>query len=218
MHHIHQIRRYLRQSLIVLLALAALLAIYVLITGDLGWLEIKSLLSAFIAFAAGLNGLTCALCRHQLRRHWLAWLGVGLGSLSALLLLIQLWANVQSPLYWKLCGLALTWTLTYTHSLLTVMVELDGWRQRLLIPATRACGIALGLLTSVALLAEVYNSLLIRSFSVLAILTGFCTLMLVLLHRRHLPLTPRLVLQPLPDGLYRDVREGRLYKVSPADE
>lgn len=215
MHPLHLVRRYLRQSLILLTSVAALLAIYVLLTGELGWLELKSLLSAFILFAAGLNGLACALCRHQLPRHWPAWFGAGLGGLGALLLLGQLWFDIQNPLYWKLCGLTLIWTLTYTHSLLPVLITLDGWRKTLLIPATRACGIALGLLTSVALVSEHYSSLLIRSFSVLIILTGFCTLLLVFLQQRHSDRPQRLVLEPLPDGLFQDVRSGDYYRVTP---
>lgn len=119
------IRRYFTTGLIVLLSLVALQTIYVLITGELGWGEVKALLTALIGFAAGLNAITCLTCRHEVPKPWLAWCGVGLG--------------ISAPVcYWPCCGWIFTvtllasyrrdlvWTLVYTHCLLPSLIKLQA--------------------------------------------------------------------------------------------
>ena len=210
------IRRYFTTGLIVLLSLVALQAIYVLITGELGWGEVKALLTALIGFAAGLNAITCLTCRHEVPRPWLAWCGVGLGILSACLLLALLWLDIHSPHYWQVTGVTLVWTLVYTHCLLPSLVKLEGWKQRYLVPLTRACSLLLGGLISYAIVWGVYAGWLIRSFSVLCILVGFFTLLLIILHRRNQHVAPRLILTQGENDLYMDT-SGRYYRVTPVE-
>lgn len=210
------IRRYFTTGLIVLLSLVALQAIYVLITGELGWGEVKALLTALIGFAAGLNAITCLTCRHEVPRPWLAWCGVGLGILSACLLLALLWLDIHSPHYWQVTGVTLVWTLVYTHCLLPSLIKLEGWKQRVLVPLTRASSLLLGGLLSYAIVGGVYAGWLVRTSSVLCILVGFFTLLLVILHRRNKSLTPQLILTQSEDGLFMDA-SGRYYRVTPVE-
>jgi hypothetical protein len=210
------LRRYFTTGLIALLSLVALLAIYVLITGELGWSEIKALLTALIGFAAGLNAITCLTCRHEVPKPWLAWCGVGLGILSACLLLALLWLNIQAPHYWQVTGVTLVWTLVYTHCLLPSLIQLEGWKQLILVPLTRACSLLLGGVLSYSIISGVYTGWLIRTFSVLCILVGFFTLLLVILHRRTKSLTQRLILTQSADGLFMDA-SGRYYQVTPVE-
>jgi len=132
------IRRYFSTGLIVLLSLVAAMAIYVLVTGEIGWGEIKALLTALIGFAVGLNAVTCLTCRHEVRRVWYVWVGVALGILCGLMLMPLLWFDIPVPHYWQICSVTLTWTLIYTHCLLPVLIRLEGWKQVLFIPLTRA--------------------------------------------------------------------------------
>ena len=210
------IRRYFTTGLITLLSLVALLAIYVLITGELGWTEIKALFTALIGFACGLNAVTCLTCRYEVPKLWMAWVGVALGILSALLLLGLLWLNIQSRHYWQINGVVLVWTLVYTHCLLPSLVKLEGWKQRYLVPLTRACSLLLGALISYAIVWGVYAGWLIRTFSVLCILVGFFTLLLVILQRKLKAPEIRLVLKRCADGRYVDAA-GLHYQVHRED-
>ncbi len=210
------IRRYFTSGLIAILSLVAALAIYVLITGVWGWAEIKALLTALIGFAAGLNAVTCLTCRHEVKRSGYVWVGVALSTLSALLLICLLWFNINSSHYWQITSVTLIWTLVYTHCLLPVLIKLEGWKKRLLVPITRGSGLLLGALLSYAVISNVYAGWLVRSISVMTILVGFFTLLLVILHRRNQGLAGRLVLRQSTDGLYVD-NSGRYYKVTPVE-
>ena len=215
MPHLH-IRRYFTTGLIVMLSLVATLAIYVMITGEWGWAEVKALLTALIGFAAGLNAVTCLTCRHEVQRTWYVWIGVTLSILSALLLIALLWFNINASHYWQITSVTLIWTLVYTHCLLPVLIKLEGWKQRTLVPITRASGLILGSLLSYAVISNVYAEWLIRSISVMTVLVGFFTLLLVILHRRNQGLAGRLVLRQSADGLYID-GSGRYYTVTPVE-
>lgn len=210
------IRRYFSTGLIVLLSLVAAMAIYVLVTGEIGWGEIKALLTALIGFAVGLNAVTCLTCRHEVRHVWYVWVGVALGILCGLMLMALLWFDIPVPHYWQICSVTLTWTLIYTHCLLPVLIRLEGWKQVLFIPLTRACAILLGGLLSFAIISQNYGEWLVRTLSVLIILLGFFTLLLVILHRRNQGLSQRLVLYKSEDGTFRDAT-GRYYQVTPVE-
>lgn len=210
------IRRYFSTGLIVLLSLVAAMAIYVLVTGEIGWGEIKALLTALIGFAVGLNAVTCLTCRHEVRRVWYVWVGVALGILCGLMLMPLLWFDIPVPHYWQICSVTLTWTLIYTHCLLPVLIRLEGWKQVLFIPLTRASAILLGGLLSFAIISQNYGEWLVRTLSVLTILLGFFTLLLVILHRRNQGLSQRLVLYKSEDGTFRDAT-GRYYQVTPVE-
>ena len=210
------IRRYFSTGLIVLLSLVAAMAIYVLVTGEIGWGEIKALLTALIGFAVGLNAVTCLTCRHEVRRVWYVWVGVALGILCGLMLMPLLWFDIPVPHYWQVCSVTLTWTLIYTHCLLPVLIRLEGWKQVLFIPLTRGSAILLGGLLSFAIISQNYGEWLVRTLSVLIILLGFFTLLLVILHRRNQGLSQRLVLYKSEDGTFRDAT-GRYYQVTPVE-
>lgn len=210
------IRRYFTTGLIAILSLVASLAIYVLITGALGWAELKALLTALIGFAIGLNAVTCLTCRHEVKRVWYVWIGVALGILSGCLLINLLWFNISSSHYWQITSVTLIWTLVYTHCLLPVLIKLEGWKQRLFVPITRASGLLLGGLLSYTIIGNTYAEWLIRCISIMTILVGFFTLLLVILHRRNQGLAGRLVLQQSADGLYVD-SSGRYYTVTPVE-
>ena len=210
------IRRYFSTGLIVLLSLVAAMAIYVLVTGEIGWGEIKALLTALIGFAVGLNAVTCLTCRHEVRRVWYVWVGVALGILCGLMLMPLLWFDIPVPHYWQICSVTLTWTLIYTHCLLPVLIRLEGWKQVLFIPLTRASAILLGGLLSFAIISQNYGEWLVRTLSLLIILLGFFTLLLVILHRRNQGLSQRLVLYKSEDGTFRDAT-GRNYQVTPVE-
>ncbi len=210
------IRRYFSTGLIVLLSLVAAMAIYVLVTGEIGWGEIKALLTALIGFAVGLNAVTCLTCRHEVRHVWYVWVGVALGILCGLMLMALLWFDIPVPHYWQICSVTLTWTLIYTHCLLPVLIRLEGWKQVLFIPLTRGSAILLGGLLSFAIISQNYGEWLVRTLSVLIILLGFFTLLLVILHRRNQGLSQRLVLYKSEDGTFRDAT-GRYYQVTPVE-
>ena len=210
------IRRYFSTGLIVLLSLVAAMAIYVLVTGEIGWGEIKALLTALIGFAVGLNAVTCLTCRHEVRHVWYVWVGISLGILSGLMLIALLWFDIPVPHYWQICSVTLTWTLIYTHCLLPVLIRLEGWKQVLFIPLTRGSAILLGGLLSFAIISQNYGEWLVRTLSVLIILLGFFTLLLVILHRRNQGLSQRLVLYKSEDGTFRDAT-GRYYQVTPVE-
>lgn len=211
-----QIRRYFTTGLIVLLTLVAALAIYVLVTGELGWAEVKALLTALIGFAVGLNAVTCLTCRHELPRPWMAWAGVAFGMVSGVMLLTLLWWNIQSSYYWQITSVTIIWTLVYTHCLLPSLIRLEGWKQRYLVPLTRASSLLLGALLSYGVVGSFYSGWLLRTISVMTILVGFFTLLLVILHRRNQQVTPRLILTESSDGLYMDA-SGRYYRVTPVE-
>ncbi len=212
------VRKYLTSGLIGLLTLVAITAIYVLITGELGWAELKALLSVLILFAAGLNAVTCISCRPALPRPGLAWVGVGLGTVSAILLLLLLWSNGWLNLnwqrWWQPTSVLLVWTLVYTHCLWPVLVRLDGTAQRWLIPLTRASSLLLGALLSYGIIANNADSLLLRGIAVISILVGFFSLVLVILHRRQQPGRQRLALTATDEAdIYQD-GNGQYYRVT----
>ena len=212
------VRQYLTSGLIGLLSLVAITAIYVLITGELGWAEIKALLSVLILFAAGLNAVTCMSCRPALPRAGLAWVGVGLGTLSAVLLLLLLWSNGWLNLnwqrWWQPTSVLLVWTLIYTHCLWPVLVRLDGAIQRWLVPLTRLSSLGLGALLSYGIIANNADSLLLRGIAIVSILVGFFSLVLVILHRRQQPGRQRLWLTATEaHDVYQD-GNGKYYRVT----
>lgn len=210
------VRRYFTSGLITLLCLMAALAIYVLITGEIGWTELKALFTALICFGAGLNAVACLACKHEVPHPSLVWFGVAAGCLTGGLLLALLWFDIQLMSYWRLTGVTLIWTLVYTHCLVPSLIRVMGWQGRLLVPLARLSSLCLGILLTYGLLTSNYESWMIRTASVLTILVGFFTLLLVILQRKLKAPEIRLVLKRCADGRYVDAA-GLHYQVHRED-
>ena len=98
-------RRNLKKALLYLLVgsviLGAVLGIILVLRNKWGWFEVRVILTTVTVALASLCGLACDVSRTPRGKNLLPRCGLGLTFVSAGLILIGMWSDMDSEGYWK---------------------------------------------------------------------------------------------------------------------
>ena len=202
-------------SFIVFLAISALFAIASVMFGKFGEFEFKALISTSVIALASIGSLCCSAYSSRKRDPLPGISGIVLAAVSALMIILGIWTEMNSADYWKITAVFSFFAVALAHSLALLTVRLrreHGWIQL----AAMLDIFALAAFLSIMVLGELGDEGLFKFVAVLAILATLATLVIPILGRlaKSQPRRPsdRLSLTRRKSGLYED-QQGRLYEL-----
>ena len=176
------LRRGFIATLVISLAISALIAIYFFIFGDFGETEGKILLTTLSISFYSLTGIGSAAPLERGGR-WPAFsfFGLAVAVVGFSLFLPGIWAEwFEKEAYGKSMALVALFSTSFTQAGLLSLVRLTG-RVSLLLPATVTVIFALASLASAMIIAEEGGEGYVRALAVLAVLDGFGTVTIPIL-------------------------------------
>ena len=215
---ISRVRKGSLYSFIGFLAISALLAITCVLSGEFGDFEIKVLITTSVIAVASICSLCCSAYSNRKENALPGLGGISVAAVSASMLIVGVWAEIDSEGYWKATAICSVFAIAFAHSLALLAVELRPTYSWLRI-GTGINIFALAALISVLILVEIDDDYegVFKLVAVLAILAALETLVIPILGRlakvaptqagEALSLTRR------EDGTYED-KGGRIYRVS----
>lgn len=200
-------------TMVVFLALSALIAIWALLSGEFGDTQERVVLTTLTISFASICAMACAAFVEKRGLVLVGGAGVATAALAALVTIVAIWAEFDNS-FWRATASAIVIAIAYAHALLLFIPTLaKGYRW-----SQSAAAVTLAVLTA----------MLVRMFWSDGLGDGFYRLMgvdavLVVLFSLLVPLCARLgastesaKLTLYPDaepGIYRD-RSGHAYRVT----
>jgi hypothetical protein len=213
---ISRVRKGSLYSFIAFLGISALLAITSVLSGKFGEFEIKVLITTSVIAVASICSLCCSAYTSRSQNSLPGVAGVSFAGISAAMLIIGVWAEMDSEGYWKTTAVLSVFAIAFAHSLALLAVRLrptHSWLQL----GTAINIFALAAIISIMIVGEIDGEGMLKLVAILAILAGLETLVIPIVGRlaktalsqvrETLSLTKR------EDGVYEDKR-GRLYEVN----
>jgi len=213
---ISHVKKGFLYSFIVFLAASAIIAITSILAGRFGNLEIKVLITTTAIAVASICSLCCSAYTNQSKKNLPSIAGISLAGVSAILLCIAVWMEIDSAGYWKTTAILSVFAIAFAHSLALLVVRLRpiySW-------------LRLGTTINIFILATIISGMIeagsaeegiFKLITVLAILVALETLVIPILGRLAKPesnhITETLSLAKREDGMYEDKR-GHLYEVN----
>ncbi len=178
----NNLKKPLLYALIISVVLGAMLGIVLVLRNTWGWFEIRVMLTTVIVAGASLCGLACDLSKTTLGLNLLPRAGLALTGITATLLLLGMWGDVDSEAYWKMSvSVSILAVATVHVSLLSIAKLAPKFRLVYFIGSQIVYGLALTLI--VAVLGEINSSGLWRFIAALSILVAAISLVIPILHR-----------------------------------
>lgn len=176
----------LKRPLLYLLAgsvvLGAVLGIVLVLRNTWGWFEIRVILTAITLSISSLCGLACDLSRAPGGKNILPRVGLALTFLASAMVILGVWLDPVSDLYWKITAIASILAVSTVHVCLLSIAALPARFQWVfLLTSLVIYGLA-GLL-SVMIWGEFYTQQLFQGVVVISIIDAALTLLIPLLHR-----------------------------------
>lgn len=169
-------------SLIASAILGGLIGIVVVLRGEWGAFEVRVILTTITIAVASLSGLACDMARRQRRAVWLPDLGLALTAIAAVMLLIGIWGEVSSQLFWKLTASASILTASTVHVCMLRLAELA--RQfRWVFGLAALCSFTLAAMLVTTIFGEIDSEPMFRAIVAVSIVNAVMTLIVPLLHR-----------------------------------
>ena len=162
--------------------------------------------------------MSCAAFIERRRKTRLGLCGIVFSICAALLLIIGLWPDIDSEVFWKTTGSCGVLALAFAHAFLLLLPELDAgqkWVQR----ASWISIAVLAILIIVAIWSEYDSDIYGRVMAVAGIVVGLETLSIPVLLMLKKPAGrkgERLVLERVEDDLFED-RDGKRYRLQEID-
>lgn len=209
-------RKLALKLFIVFLGLTAIVAIVCVLGGEFGSLQIKILLTSTTISAASICAMSCAAFIEKKKLPGLGLTGIALSVVSAALVILGVWAEIETEGYWKFTGSIIVVAVAFAHAFLLILPELDQGHRWVQGATTISIGV-LALQIIAAIFGEIDSEGYYQILAAVAILVGLGTLVVPILmklgkgERREL-----LVLERMEGGLYRD-RAGGSYRVTRVD-
>ena len=169
-------------TLIGSVGLSALLGILAILMGDFGEFEIRVLLTTLTISAASVCGLSCGAALEAERAHQLPLVGIGLSVLSAILLIIGVWAEPHADEFWKIAATCSVFAVAVSHVSLLRLARFSS-RFTWAVPAAYATVFAVAGIISVMLWGEVDEEPMFRLLGVASILAAAITVLTPIFHR-----------------------------------
>ncbi len=211
-----RVRKGSLYSFIAFLSISALLAITCVLSGSFGDLEIKILVTTSVIAVASICSLCCSAYSNRKENALPGLGGISVAAVSAVMLIVGVWAEMDSEVYWKTTAICSVFAIAFAHSLALLAVGLRPTHYWLQL-ATGINIFALASLISLMIVVELDSEGVFKFVAVLAILVALETLVIPILGRlagaapnqagETLSLTRR------EDGTYED-KGGRIYRVS----
>jgi hypothetical protein len=176
------LKRGLLYLAVVSILLAALLGIVLILRNTWDWFEVRVILTTVTVGVASLCGLACDVSRTPRGRNLLPAAGFVLTAGAAGMILVGMWAELDSEPFWKVATSTCVLSVAATHvSLLSIARLASRFRWVFAI----ACQIVFGLaLLIIAIIVwEINVEQVFRLVAALAILDAAITLAIPILHR-----------------------------------
>ena len=177
-----RLKQTLLYSLIGSVLFGALLGIVIVLRNEWGWFEVRVILTTITVAVASLAGLACDLSRTPRGYNLLPRTGLALTFLSAALILLGIWPEIDSEVYWKTTTIVTVFAVATVHvSLLSI-----AWlakRFRWVYWLTKQVVFGLAALIATVIVFEIDEEVMFRFIATVAIVDAALTLVIPLLHR-----------------------------------
>ncbi|MHC4939315.1 MAG: hypothetical protein ACYTHK_10130 [Planctomycetota bacterium] len=168
------------RALVGSVGLSAVMSIFAILAGDLGWFELRILLTSTTIAVASISGLACGACAATGRLLPRAGIAVTVGA--ALMVIAGVWAEPDSEAYWKLAVCASVYAVACAHVSLLSTARLQDSHRWLLV-AARVVIFATATLIGGMLVFEADGEGLFRLLGVGAVVAAALTVLIPILHR-----------------------------------
>jgi len=203
---------------IAFLGLTALVAIFAVLSGDFGELEIRIVLTCVSISTASIASMGCAAFVDRRGRVALGLAGIGLAILTAILVIAGVWEVFDNDAYWRGVGVIATFAVAFPHAFLLTLPDLNRGHRWVQVTAVVLIGV-LALQIVVAIIGDLESKPYFQILVAVAILVGLATLVvpiLAKLRRSTEPTRAKLVLVKHRGDVYLDDR-GRAFRVTPLE-
>lgn len=177
-----QLKRTLLYLLVGSVMLGALLGIIVVLRNTWGWFETRVILTTITVAVSSLCGLACDLSRTPRGGNYLPRGGLLLTFISALMIVVGMWADFYTEPYWKTVAVLSIFAVATVHVCLLSIARLArrfGW----VLLITNQVIFGLASLLSVLIIWEIGDAQMYRFVATLSIVDAALTLVVPLLHR-----------------------------------
>lgn len=214
-----RIRKAFLYSFIVFLSISAMLAISSVLSGDFSDFEVKILLSTSIIALTSICALCCSAYLAKSKALLFPMIGIILAALSALSLLLGIWAEIDSEEFWKSSAIISIFAVAFAHCLALLSVNLSPGKNWLRILTGITLFLNSAIISSQIIDGDLDDDVL-KVLAVLSILGALETLVIPILGRvaKAEPVKRKesITLTKRDDGLYEN-NEGRLYRLEEMD-
>jgi hypothetical protein len=196
------------------LGLTAVVAIISVMSGEFGKLQAKILATCFTVSAASICSMSCAAFIEKKRCVQLGLAGICLSIVSAILVIVGIWTEIDSDAYWKTTITFAVAAISFAYAFLLTLAELEDkhkWVQRVFCVSVGV----LALQIIVAIWGEFESDGYFRALAVVAIVVGLETLAIPIitkLRKGSGGQSEKLVLEKLAGDIYRDTT-GKNYRL-----
>ena len=121
-----KLKKPLLYALIGSVIIGAKLGIVLVLLDTWGWLEVRVILTTAVIAAASVCGLASDLCRTPRGRNVLPTAGLTLTGMASLMLLLGIWFEIDSELFWKWTFCACAFCVATVHVCLLSIARLAG--------------------------------------------------------------------------------------------
>lgn len=199
------------------LILTALIAIVSVLSGTFGEIQGNILATTFTISAASICSMACAAFMEKRKRPAISAIGIVLCAVTAVLVIIGIWAMNDVEPYWKTTGTCGVLALAFTHAFLLALPNLDN-RQRWVQFVSFLCIGILAVLIVAALWIqkEEWKDLYFRVLTVTSILVGLETLVIPILMKLQKGQDwhkEKLILEKIEGDLYKN-SAGKKYHLT----
>ena len=122
-------------SLVASVLLSALLGIVAILSGSFGWVEVRIILTTVTIALASICGLACGAYLGAKAGQPLPFSGIALTFAAAAMIIMGMWIEIDSEVYWKLAAAFSVFAVACAHLSLLSMTRIAEWFQWSLIAA-----------------------------------------------------------------------------------
>ena len=176
------LKRPLLYALIVSVIFGAVLGIILVLRGKWGWYETRVILTTIVIAISSLCGLACDLSRTPRGLNLLPKSGLALTGISAVMILIGMWADFDEEWFWKTAASISIFAVATVHVCLLSIARLVRRFQWVFFIAWQAI-FGLAALLVFVIVAEVDSEEMMRIVAVASIVVAALTLVIPILHR-----------------------------------
>ena len=178
----HKLKRPLLYLLVASVILAVVLGIAIVLRNEWGWFEVRVILTTLTIAAASVCGLACDVSRALRGYNLLARSGMALAVVAAALVLLAMWSDVNSKVYWKVTISATVFAIATAHVCLLSVARLAR-RFRWVQTVAYQVIYGLALLIVIVFIWQIDNQHMFQMIAAVSILDAGLTLVIPILHR-----------------------------------
>lgn len=181
-HSQQRLKKLLLSLLIASVIFGAVVGVLLVLLNQWGWFEVRVMLTTLTIGCASIAGLACDLARLPKAANVLPRLGLTLTCVTAALVLLGIWGEIQGEFYWKSVLVTGSLAVATIHVGLLSIARLSG---RLRWVYFVACQFVYGLaiLFSMGIVMEVRSEPFWRWIAAHSIIVAAITLVIPMLHR-----------------------------------